>query len=77
MPYLKPDEIPFESVAGVLRRNDLGSGRKLADVMFCSDYTGLARLKSPQDLSLNGLRMIHRNGHVPIEELCAAIREGL
>jgi len=77
MPYLKPDEIPFASVASVLRKNNIGSGRKLADVMFCSDYTGLSRLKSPQDLSLCELRMIHRNGHVPIEELCAAIREGL
>lgn len=77
MPYLKPDEIPFEAVVGVLKRNNVGSGRKLADVLFCSDFTGLSRLKSPQDLSLKELRMIHRNGHVPIEELCEAIREGL
>lgn len=77
MPYLKPREIPFEDVADVLRKNNIGSGRKLADVLFCSDYTGLARLKSPQDLSLSELRMIHRNGHVSIDELCAAIRAGL
>lgn len=77
MPELKQRKIPFQEVSELLMKHELNTGPKMADVLYMSTFTGLSRLKSPEDLSLTELRLIHRNGHVSVDELCNAIRAGL
>lgn len=74
MPHLKKRPEPFADLLKLLKANDLGSSRKLAAVLYCSDYTGRARLKSPGDLTLTELQAICRNGHIPADEIREAIK---
>ena len=74
MPHLKKRPEPFADLLKLLKANDLGSSRKLAAVLYCSDYTGRARLKNPGDLTFDELRNICRNGGVPAAELREALK---
>ena len=74
MPHLKKKPEPFADIVKLLKGYDLGSSRKLAAVLYCSDYTGRARLKSPGDLTLTELQAICRNGHIPADEIREALK---
>ena len=74
MPYLKKRPAEFEDVVKLLKANDLGSGCRLARVLGTCDSTGLSRLNHPGDLTLRELGKICRNGHIPADEIRAAIK---
>jgi len=74
MPKLKEPKKPFEEIVRLLKAYDLGSYRKLADVIYRSDYTAGSRLRNPGDLTLSELAMICKNGHIPADEIREAIK---
>lgn len=72
MPYIKQRNVPYAKV----RRLLLGYGldaTALSAVLGCSYNTAAARLKNPQELTLQEIGAINRRGHVPMEELREAI----
>ena len=77
MPHLKQNKIPFQDVSSLLRKYNICTGQQLSDVIYMSPFTARSRMKTPSDFSLTELRLIHRNGHVPLDELCEAIRADL
>lgn len=75
MPRVRTPEIPLVK----MRRLLLGygfNGPKLAKVIGCSDPTARRRLDDPSELTLGDIMKINRTGHVPMEELRAAITLG-
>jgi len=74
MPKLKEPAKPFEDLVRLLKAYDIGSYRKLADVIFTSDYTAGSRMRNPGDFTLDELAMICKNGHVPAEKIREAIK---
>lgn len=74
MSHLKTRPTPFEDVVRLLKAYDLGTRRPLAAVIGKSDFTAGQRIKNPGDLTLNELRMICKEGHVPAEKIREAIK---
>ena len=74
MPKLKQRTTPYDDLLRLLKAYGLGTSRKLAEAIYCSDYTGRARLKNPGDLTFDELRNICRNGGVPAAELREALK---
>jgi len=72
MPYVKTREVPFARV----RRLFIGYGldaTALAVVLGCSYNTAKQRLEKPETMTLADLDRVCRAGHVPMEEIRAAI----
>lgn len=72
MPRLKTKEIPFVKVKRLLVGYGLNC-QALAEVLGCSEPTARSRLNRPETLTLSELDLISRRGHVPMEEIRAAI----
>ena len=70
MPYLKKTTDPMRRV---LNAYELNTGRKLGSVLGVAPATALNRIKTPDDLTLGELRRLASHGHIPIEEVRAAI----
>ncbi len=70
MPYVRKNTDPMRRV---LNAYELNTGRALAGVLGVSPVTALSRIKTPDDLTLGELRRMVSRGHVPIEEVRAAI----
>lgn len=73
MPRIKPRPIPFESLKRLLLGYGL-NGPALAAVLGCTPVTARARLNRPETFTLAELELICRRGHIPVEELRAAIK---
>lgn len=72
MPYIKPKEKPYGRMVRLLKGYDL-TGRRLAEVLGVAPSTAYSRLERPETLTLGELDRIVRVGHVPLEEIRAAI----
>lgn len=72
MPRIKPKEVPFVSVKRLLIGYGL-NGPALAEILGCSAPTARARLNRPELFTLADLEKINKRGHIPIEEIRAAI----
>lgn len=70
MPYKKEKADP---PIVVKIKGYIGNGTDLARVLGVSVPTAIKKLKQPEHLTLGDLDKIHRFGHVPIEEIRAAI----
>lgn len=70
MPHIKqsPDKL-----RRVLNAYELNRSTALATVLMCSPTTALRRIETPEDLTVRELRLIATRGHVPIDEIRAAI----
>ena len=66
------NEVPFAKVKRLLVGYGL-NGPALAKVLDCSAPTARARLASPGDFTLAELELVSRRGHVPFDEIRAAI----
>ena len=67
MPYVKP-WTSSEKMTRLLRGYGLNAPQ-LAKILFCSETTARTRLKDPNTITTGEWRKIHRNGHIPIEEI--------
>ncbi len=72
MPRIKTPEIPFERVKRLIVGYGLNSPA-LAEVLGCSVPTARARLNRPELFTLGELELVCRKGHVPMDEIRAAI----
>lgn len=70
MPKLKDRT---DALRRVLNAYELNNGPALAVVLGCSRGTALARIKAPETLTVEELRRISLRGHVPVDELRAAL----
>lgn len=70
MPYIKPKT---DALRRVLNAYELNTGSALASVLGVSRSTALHRINHPEDLTVAELRRISLRGHVPVEELRAAL----
>lgn len=67
-----PRDVPFVKLKRLLIGYGL-NGPALAKVLDCSAPTARARLTSPGDFTLAELELVSRKGHVPFDEIRAAI----
>jgi len=72
MPRIRPEEIPFERVKRLFMGYGLNSPA-LAQILGCSVPTARARLNRPELFTLGELDLVCRKGHVPMDEIRAAI----
>lgn len=72
MPYIKRREVPFAKVKRLLLGYELDA-TALADVLGVSYNTARARLDRPETMTLADLDRVCKAGHVPMEEIRAAI----
>ena len=70
MPYKKSNADPPMTI---LLRGRFRDGSGLARILGVSVPTGIKKLKQPELLTLGDLDKINRFGHIPIEEIRAAI----
>ena len=70
MPYIKQTTDPLRRL---ICAYELGSGRKLGAVLGVSTSTAVSRLHDPGSLSAAELRRLSTHGHIPIEEVRAAL----
>ena len=70
MPYVKKQTDPLRRL---ICAYELGTCRKLGEVLGVSASTAGARLHDPGSLSAAELRRLSTHGHIPIEEVRAAI----
>lgn len=70
MPYTKRKT---DELALLLGKYDLKSGRKLATILDCSPPTAYKRVRDPSLLTVGDLRKLARRGHIPMDELRAAL----
>ena len=71
MPYLKHVRDPIRAL---LKSYDITDGTKLSRVLGVTPKTGRARFNYPQTLTIADLMKINKFGHIPIEEIRAAIK---
>ena len=72
MPYVKRSEIPFIKVRRLLLGYELDPVA-LSKVLGCSYNTAKSRLDNPSTLTVGELETISVKGHIPIDEIRAAI----
>lgn len=72
MPYIKRTEPPFVKIRRLLLGYELDAVA-LSKVLGCSYNTARARLDNPSTLTVGELDTISAKGHVPIDEIRAAI----
>jgi len=72
MPYVRRREVPFVSVRRLLLGRELDA-TALAKVLGCSYNTAKARLDKPETMTLAELDRVCRAGHVPMDDIRAAI----
>lgn len=70
MPKLKDRT---DAMRRLLNAYELNNGTRLAPVIGCSRATAYKRVKDPGELTLDELRRLSTRGHIPIEEVRAAL----
>ena len=70
MPYVKAKR---DSLSKLLGAYKLECGCALARVLGVAPATALKRIKSPEDLTVRELRLLASHGHIPIDEIRAAL----
>ena len=70
MPYVKQKT---DTLRRLLFAYELNSGRKLAPVLGVSVTTACSRLRTPSDMTARELRLLSTRGHIPIEDVRAAL----
>lgn len=70
MPRIKTRVDAFRRLLGAY---ELDSSPALARVLDCSRGTALRRIRQPDTLTVGELRRISTHGHVPVDELRAAL----
>ena len=71
MPYLKHKRDPIQTL---LKSYDITDGAKLSRILGVTPKTGRARFNYPDTLTVDDLKTISKYGHIPIEEIRAAIK---
>ena len=71
MPYIKKPRDPIRSL---IQSYDITDGTKLGRVLGVSPKTGRDRFEHTEKLTVAELRRISTHGHVPIDEIRAAIK---
>lgn len=74
MPYKKPERVPFQALAELLRGKGINSPQ-LAKILGCSQNTALKRLKQPELFTMKDLIKLHSKGHLTLDEIREGIRE--
>lgn len=72
MPRIRPRDVPFVKIKRLLIGYGL-NGPALAEVLDCTPNTARSRLERPETLTLAELELVSRKGHVPMDEIRAAI----
>ena len=72
MPYVKSREVPFVTVRRLLLGRELDA-TALAKGLGCSYNTAKKRLDNPGSTTLEELDRVCRSGHVPMDDIRAAI----
>ena len=72
MPYIKKKEL--DPLVKLLRAYGLNTGEPLSKILGCSIPTAIKRIKNPELLTVGDLYRINLRGHIPIEEIRAAIK---
>lgn len=72
MPYVKPREVPFTKMRCLLLGYGM-NGPALARILGCTPGTARLRLAEPERITLGDIRKLNVKGHIPLEELRAAI----
>ena len=76
MPHIKPlTQQPFARMTRLLRGYGF-TGPTLAQILGCTAPTARDRILHPERLTLGDLDNIRRRGHVPWEEIQAAMTGG-
>ena len=70
MPRLKDRT---DTMRRLLNAYELNNGSQLAPVIGCSRATAYKRINDPSELTLGELRLLVTRGHIPIEEVRAAV----
>ena len=70
MPYIKQERDPMLKVIGAY---GLERSRTFGAVIGKSPNMALRRLKDPEQLTLGELRRLATHGHIPIDEIRAAL----
>lgn len=70
MPQLKDRT---DTMRRLLNAYELNNGNKLAAVLGVSRATAYKRVQNPNDLTLYELRRLTTHGHIPVDEVRAAI----
>lgn len=70
MPKLKDHT---DAMRRLLNAYELNNGARLAPVIGVSRATAYKRVQTPGDLTLEELRLLSTRGHIPIEEVRAAL----
>ena len=70
MPRLKDHT---DAMRRVLNAYELNIGCRLGSVLGVAPATALRRIENPEDLTVRELRLLASRGHVPIDELRAAL----
>lgn len=70
MPYLKQKTDPLRRL---LNAYELNNGDRLAAVIGVSPATAYKRLHRVEDFSVAELRRLNTRGHIPLDELRAAL----
>lgn len=71
MPYIKQ---PRDPLRALFKSYDIVDGTKLARVLGASPKTGRRRFQEPHKLTVEELLRISAKGHIPIDEIRAAIK---
>lgn len=70
MPYIKKTVDPIRRL---LNTYELNSGPALASVLGVSRNTALNRVNHPERMTVAELRALNKKGHIPLDELRAAL----
>lgn len=62
-----------DALKRLLGAYDLDTSPALASVLSCSRGTALRRIQQPETLTVAELRRIASRGHIPVDELRAAL----
>ena len=67
------NERPRTRLFVLLERYGLTDGRQLAKVLQCTSRTAYRRVAETEKFTIRELRLLSTRGHIPIEEVRAAI----
>ena len=73
MPRLKEPEVPYSAMRMLIKSYGI-SGRRLADIIYCSPPTAVKKLKNPKLFTLEDLHYINKRLGIPMEEIREAVR---
>lgn len=72
MPYTKPKARNGDKLERLLKGYGLNSVN-LGEILDMSHQAAMKRLRDPMLFTLNDLMLVHRRGHIPVDEIVNAI----